>query len=181
MFRQCVLTMLWLISSSGVQAASDLPVTEGLVLWLDGADPAHMSLDAQNRVSRWQDKSGQTHDVSLDDPAAASLPLRVENAINGHSVLRFNGASAFTGRAIRTAKGPVTVFVVSRRLPDQAGGKAWQRLFSSRPQPVDNDNVAPNFGLSVQQTGAYAPTVAFLETTNVPIGPFAVARNVVGT
>ena len=185
MFRQYVLTVLWLMLSAGVQinaqASADLPVTDGLVLWLDGADAVHMTLDAQNRVSRWHDKSGQSNDVSLDDPAAASLPLRVENALNGRSVLRFNGASAFTGQAIRTSKGSVTVFVVSRRLPDQAGGKAWQRLFSSRPQLADNDNVAPNFGLSVQQTGAYAPTVAFLETTNVPIGPFAVARNVVGT
>jgi len=70
---------------------------------------------------------------------------------------------------------------VSRRTTDQAGGKAWQRLFSSRPQTADNDNVAPNFGISLQQTTAYDSIISFLELSDVPIGPYAVGRNVVGT
>jgi beta-glucanase (GH16 family) len=173
--------MIVLILSGGALHAADRPTGEGLVLWLDADDPAAMTLDAQNQVLRWHDKSAGGNDVSVDNGAASALPLRVSNALNGRTVVRFSGLSAFAGPAIRTTRGPVTVFVVSRRLPEQAGGKAWQRLFSSRPQLADNDNVAPNFGISVQQTSAYEPTLAFLESSDVPIGPFAVARNVVGT
>lgn len=177
MFRQCVI-WLCLLSTNALAAPM---VTEGLVLWLDGADPTHMSLDGQNGVLSWRDKSPRAVNVSLDNPAASALPTLVNDAINGRSVVRFSGVSAFIGPSIRSGTGPVSVFVVSRRLPEQAGGKAWQRLFSSRPQLADNDNVAPNFGLSVQQTTAYEPAIAFVEATDVPIGPFAVARNVVGT
>jgi hypothetical protein len=177
---RCMLFVLLLLSV-GANANIPGPVTEGLVLWLDGNDPAAMTLEGQNQVVRWLDKSGKGNDVTVDNRAAATLPTRVDNALNGHGVVRFSGTAAFMGQAIRTSKGPVTVFVVSRRLPEQAGGKAWQRLFSSRPQLADNDNVAPNFGISVQQTSAYEPALALLETSDVPIGPFAVARNVVGT
>jgi beta-glucanase (GH16 family) len=172
---------IFVLLSSGVQADSSRPTDDGLVLWLDAADPATLTLDEQHRVLRWRDKSAKGIAVQVDRGDAPSLPLLVNNALNGKSVVRFNGTAAFYGPAIRTTKGPASVFVVSRRLPEQAGGKAWQRLFSSRPQLADNDNVAPNFGISVEQTTAYDPTLAFLESNDVPIGPFAVARNVLGT
>lgn len=176
----------WLLLALTLLAASaraelERPTADGLVLWLDADDPAAMTLDARNQLLRWHDKSTHGHHVEVDNPKAVTLPLRVSDALNGRGVVRFSGTAAFSGAAIRTGKGPVTVFVVSRRLPEQAGGKAWQRLFSSRPQLADNDNVAPNFGISVQQTTAYPATLAFLEANDVPIGPFAVARNVVGT
>lgn len=179
MRRLCWLALLAALAF-GAQAAPERPPSAGLALWLDGADAAQMTLDGQRHVLRWHDKSGQGHDVSVDNPAAGSLPVLADNALNGHSVVRLSGDSAFFGKAIRSAKGPVAVFVVSQRQPEQAGGKAWQRLFSSRPQVADNDNVAPNFGLSVQQTSAYAPRLAVLEMAEVPIGPYAVGRNVVG-
>jgi beta-glucanase (GH16 family) len=181
MSRLAWLLLALMVLSTGAHAALERPTSEGLVLWLDADDPAAMTLDAQSQILRWRDKAAKGNDVDVDNPKAATLPLRVSNALNGRAVVRFNGTAAFVGKAIRTAKGPVTVFVVSQRLPEQAGGKAWQRLFSSRPQLADNDNVAPNFGISVQQTTAYVPTLALLESNDVPIGPFAVARNVVGT
>lgn len=160
--------------------ASPQPLANGLVLWLDAADASKMTLDAHSHLLRWYDKSGKSNDVSVDDAASASLPLRVENAMNGHAVVRLSGASAFLGKTIRAAKGPVTVLIVSRRLTGQSGGETWQRLFSSRPRIADNDNVAPNFAISVQQTNAYDPSLFFLELDEVPIGPYAVGRNVVG-
>lgn len=161
--------------------ASPTPLANGLVLWLDAADASKMTLDGHSRLLRWHDKSGKSNDASVDDAANTALPLRVENAMNGHAVVRFSGASAFLGKAIRAEKGPVTVLVVSRRLSEQSSAETWQRLFSSRPQIADNDNVAPNFAISVQQTTAYDPTLFFLELNNVPIGPYAVGRNVVGS
>ncbi|WP_256591077.1 MULTISPECIES: family 16 glycosylhydrolase [unclassified Pseudomonas] len=169
------------MSACSAIAASAKPPVDGLILWLDAADSSSISLNAQHRVQRWHDKSGHSNDVSADNAAPAKLPELVANALNGHAVVRLNGTAAFSGKALRRAKGSVTVLIVSRRMPEQAGGKAWQRLFSSRPQMADNDNVAPNFGISVQQTSAYEPALAFLETSDVPIGPYAVGRNVVGT
>ncbi|MFW0758993.1 family 16 glycosylhydrolase [Pseudomonas sp. H11T01] len=181
MLRSFLLLALLASVASYALGATPHPLATGLVLWLDAADASTMKLDAQNRLPLWHDKSGKSNDVTVDDAAGASLPQRVANAMNGHSVVRFGGASGFLGKTIRAAKGPVTVLIVSRRLTDQAGGKAWQRLFSSRPQIADNDNVAPNFGISVQQTTAYEPTISFLELNDVPIGPYAVGRNVVGS
>jgi len=181
MIRQWLLGLISISLMFEASAAPSRPPTEGLVLWLDGAQASSVSLNEQGRVLRWRDKSGHGNDVSADKAAASALPEYVSAALNGHGVVRFSGTAAFSAQAVRNARGPVTVFVVSRRLPEQAGGKAWQRLFSSRPQLADNDNVAPNFGISVQQTTAYEPAVAFLETSDVPIGPLAVGRNVVGT
>ncbi|MFY0731793.1 family 16 glycosylhydrolase [Pseudomonas sp. NFX15] len=181
MLRECWLVLLLATLASCAHAAPARPVSDGLVLWLDGADRASMTLDGQNRVLRWHDKSGKAFDANVDNPAATSLPLRVDNALNGNAVVRFSGVSAFLGKAIRTAKGPVTVLMVSRRLPEQAGGDTWQRQFSSRPRVADNDNVLPNFALSVEKTSAFEPTLDVLELNDVPIGPYAVGRNVVGT
>ncbi|AWY38578.1 glycoside hydrolase [Pseudomonas putida] len=181
MIRECLLGFFLMCMMFEVSAATSRPPAEGLVLWLDGADASNLSLNQQGRVLSWLDKSGHGNDVNADNAAPGALPEYVSAAINGHGVVRLNGTAAFSAKALRSAKGPVTLLVVSRRLPEQAGGKAWQRLFSSRPQLADNDNVAPNFGISVQQTTAYEPALAFLEAGDVPIGPLAVGRNVVGT
>ena len=117
---RCLLLVLLLLSA-GANANIPRPVTDGLVLWLDGNDPASMTLEGQNQVVRWLDKSGKGNDVVVDNRAATTLPTRVDNALNGHGVVRFSGTAAFMGQAIRTSKGPVTVFVVSRRLPDVRG------------------------------------------------------------
>ncbi|MFJ2484743.1 family 16 glycosylhydrolase [Pseudomonas sp. NPDC087639] len=170
-----------LLSVSMVCNAAPAPPgapTTGLVLWLDADDASTMTLDTQNRIKRWNDKSGKSNHATVDN--AASPPQRMANALNGHSVVRFSGASAFLGKALRSAKGPVTVLIVSRRLPDQAEVDPWQRLFSSGPQIAQNDNVLPNFAISLQQTTAYAPTVSVLELYDVPIGPYAIGRSAVG-
>jgi beta-glucanase (GH16 family) len=171
--------LVLLLAFSRVCEAAQSPPTSGLVLWLDGADTTTMTLGAQDSVQRWNDKSGKSHHASVDD--AASKPQRMANALNGHSVVRFSGVSGFLGKTIRSAKGPVTVLVVSRRLPEQAEVDPWQRLFSSRPQSAHNDNVLPNFAISLQQTTAYAPIVSVLELYDVPIGPYAVGRNALGS
>jgi beta-glucanase (GH16 family) len=181
MYREGWWVLILVLIACSLQAAPSRPASEGLVLWLDAADAASMTLNGQERVLLWRDKSAKGNDASIDNPAAASLPVRIDNAMNGHAVVRFDGTSAFLGKAIRTARGPMTLFVVSRRLPEQAAGDTWQRVFSSRPQQADNDNVAPNFAISIDQPTAFAPTLNFLELSDVPIGPYAVARNVVGT
>ncbi|WP_426620019.1 LamG domain-containing protein; glycoside hydrolase family 16 protein [Pseudomonas rustica] len=177
--RGALLIALLAVSMAG-NAASTPPAvpTTGLVLWLDAADPSTMTLDGQNRVRHWKDKSGKGNDASVDE--AIAPPQRMANALNSLPVVRFTGESGFLGTTLRSAKGPVTVLIVSRRLPEQAGSDPWQRLFSSRPQPSQNDNVLPNIAISLAQTDAYAPTVSVLELYDVPIGPYGVGRNAVG-
>lgn len=179
MFKECLLIVLLSVSLVGNAAQTPSPVpTNGLVLWLDAADATTMTLDAQNRLQRWSDKSAKANDATVD--GAASAPERITNTLNGHSIVRFSGVSGFLGNTLRKANGPVTVLIVSRRLPEHAPVDPWQRLFSSRPQTADNDNVLPNFAISLQQSDAYAPTISVLELQDVPIGPYAVGRNVVG-
>ncbi len=74
-----------------------------------------MTLDAQNHLQRWNDKSGKSSHATVDD--GASQPQRIANALNGHSVVRFSGVSGLLGKPIRTAKGPLTV---SGRVPSIA-------------------------------------------------------------
>ncbi|WP_460110565.1 hypothetical protein [Pseudomonas sp. S3_H04] len=176
LLRSLPALLLWVALTGN---AAQAPPNAGLVLWLDAADASSLTLDTQNRVQRWSDKSGQSHDARVDE--GTEQPQKIENAVNGHAVVRLSGTSAFMGKNIRSAKGPVTVLVVSRRLPEQAGVDPWQRLFSSRAQTADNDNVLPNFAISLAQTTAYEPTVSVLELQGVPIGPYAVGRNAVGT
>lgn len=173
---------LWLLGFALAGNAAPAPPgvpAAGLVLWLDAADAQSVQLDEQNRVLRWKDKSASGHDASADNPGVA--PQWLPDAVNGRAVVRFNGVSGLLGKAIRSAKGPVTVLVVSRRTAESAGADAWQRLFSSRPQTADNDNVLPNFAISLRDAAAYAINVSVLELYDVPIGPFGIGRNAVGT
>lgn len=179
MFKSSALLLLLAVSMAcnAAQAPPGVP-TSGLVLWLDAADASTMTLDAQNLVQQWRDKSGKSNHATVDN--GASQPQRMSNALNGQPVVRFNGVSGLLGKTIRNAKGPATVLIISRRLPEQAEVDPWQRLFSSRPVSAHNDNVLPNFAISLPQTTAYAPTVSVLEIYDVPIGPYAVGRNAIG-
>jgi len=79
---------------AGVSAA---PATEGLVLWLDAADPTGVACDAAGQVSRWADRSGREIHARQDDPARR--PQFVPDALGGKPVLRFgNGAHLNLGR-----------------------------------------------------------------------------------
>jgi hypothetical protein len=159
MIRRLVLASLCSLLCPLVNAASPPPT--GLVMWLDASDASSMTLDNQKRVQVWHDKSGSGNDVTLDAGAGSTavLPTLVSGAMNNQAVVRLGGSAAFIGKTIRAGKGAVTVLMVTRRNANQAGGKAWQRLISSRPLTASNDNVMPNFGISMQKTTAYASTL----------------------
>lgn len=83
-----------------------------LSLWLD-AD-ANVTFDGQNLVSTWGDLSGNGNDASA--VIAGSSPLFVANAINGHSVLRFDGTNQFLAANPTESlalTGDMTIFVVA--------------------------------------------------------------------
>lgn len=148
---------------------------EGLVLWLDASDAATVVRDAAGRVRQWRDKSGQGHDAVA--VGGASAPIWVEQAMNGKPVVRLGGAQDLGVAAIRNTTGPVSVFVVSQRLKEQASDQPWQRLVSSSDGSMENDNRSPNFCLSRAEGAAYEPVVSDLFDDGVKIAALSIGRN----
>lgn len=82
------------------------PTTDGLVLWLKAED---LSLNDDDPVASWADASGNGHDAGQ---ATASLrPVFKENILNGHPVVRFDGADDFLTGSLSAAPSAHTVFV----------------------------------------------------------------------
>ncbi|MBI5835019.1 MAG: right-handed parallel beta-helix repeat-containing protein [Armatimonadetes bacterium] len=96
-------------------------LTDGLQLWLDGADEATVSRDATGRVSAWADKSPARRRLTAGPGFSY-----VAAGLAGQGVVRGAGQSALTVGTIRAGLGPVAAFVVAQGLT--AGGPSWQRL-----------------------------------------------------
>ena len=79
---------VWL---SAGQSAPFIPTTiSGLGLWLDAADPTSVDRDLNDRVSVWQDKSGnETHATML---VSNYQPLYVPLAVAGQGALEFENS-----------------------------------------------------------------------------------------
>ncbi|NOY81386.1 MAG: family 16 glycosylhydrolase [Kiritimatiellaeota bacterium] len=151
----------------------------GLVLWLDAATADTIITDANGAVREWRDRSGAgNHAMSA---AGKGRPVLVRDAMNGKSVVRFDGRSRLEIPVIRDVPGSVSVFVVSRRLPDQASDVRWQRLLSSWDGGSAEDNETPNFCVcltSPKGTGeSYPPTVVDVYRQACKIGPITIGCN----
>jgi hypothetical protein len=124
----CVLTF--------TASAQNLTVTSGLQLWLR-AD-AGTSTGANNVVTGWADQSGQDNHAAQADEALA--PTLVADALNGHPVLRFDGADdyleVFDAESL-SFTGDLTTFFVAR-FDDFATFRAvWAKTVSNLPAPTD--------------------------------------------
>lgn len=97
------------------------PVTEGLVLWLDAAEPDTFELDAQGRVVRWEDRSGQR----VGSPPEPIPPDQAEGL-----VLWLDAAEP-TGFDVQ--EGPVS------RWRDRSGQGHDARALSGSPRRVEPD------------------------------------------
>jgi hypothetical protein len=101
-------------------------ITEGLVLWLDGADAATVQAGPDGLVQAWQDKSPQRLVARPVDPARS---VRwTATGLNGKSVMRGDGTGSLRVSGLKRAPGPLTMLLVSQA-PD-AAGPPWQRLIS---------------------------------------------------
>lgn len=69
------------------ETANRLPVTEGLSLWFDAADVGSVIRDANNRVSLWQDKSGNNNHAVQN--TLANRPTYATNSLNGLAAMNF--------------------------------------------------------------------------------------------
>jgi hypothetical protein len=129
------------------------PSRQGLRLWLDAADEKTVAAGADGLITRWLDKSGSDHHAAAGDGDAAR-PRLVPGAINGRAAVRFAGKAHLRVPEIRRERGDVTVFVVSRRLPEQASDEPWQRLLSAWDGQTKDDNVLPSLYVLFPESGA---------------------------
>jgi beta-glucanase (GH16 family) len=149
-------------------SAAEGPAREGLRLWLDASDAATLDV-CSNAVTRWRDKSGSNRHAQ-----AIGAPALLARDFNGHPALRLSGRDCFQLPPVADKPGPVTVFIVSRRTPEQAGGGGWQRLVSIRSGAAA-DNKPPNLCLSAEaQSDAYAPSVKVMSKDGVASGAVAI-------
>lgn len=83
-----------------------------LMLWLDAKDGGSLTIDQNNRVQGWQDKSGRNNSVS--QTSIVNRPTYVMEAQPG---LEFDGDSNFMTipNAFSMVSGTFTVFVVEKR------------------------------------------------------------------
>lgn len=87
----------------------DLPVKNGLVMWMDAADDSTFSYSSGTTVSQWRDKSGLNyHMVPLSaGPSRGSF-------LNSRKVLSFTTAQTIGSLSLNLETSENTVFVVSR-------------------------------------------------------------------
>lgn len=168
------------IAMLGTAAAvpADSPPSDGLVLWLDASDAATLAV-ADGSVVAWRDKSASARSCQSRGAGRATF---VADAMNGRGVVRFDGRVAFDtdlADVARTVPGPVNVFVVSRRVADQAGGPKWQRVVSNW-NGSGHDNAAPNSNVLAGRDGnsdAYGPVIDHATKSDATLAKLRIGGN----
>lgn len=180
--KYAIIPAAMIVVSSAMLCAQSLP-NEGLVLWLDAADPSTFELTANNEIKSWKDKSPAQHHAS----AETTGPLLI-NVAHGDGrgdsdsdekdsapYVRFTHTDQPTPLrlpALTEKLGPMTVFVVARRTGQQSGRGKWQRLFSIR-QPNKPDNKGNGIAMTLKQAGGdEAFPAAIYSFTKSSVGPY---------
>jgi hypothetical protein len=124
----CVLAAL-AISSFATRPVSAVPVTDGMVLWLDATDASTLFKDAAltmpalngDPIGGWMDKSGSGYHAT--QATEANQPVRNDTAMNGLAAVRFSAAEA-DGMTIDdglVVNRPYTAFIVNQYYGDTRG------------------------------------------------------------
>ena len=117
-------SLVWtgLLLASFCSQLMAVPVTDGLLLWLDATDPATLFQDSSfttpaspgDPIGGWVDKSGNDFHAYQDDEILQ--PVWDATAMNGQPAVRFSGFEA-DGMAIDDGlylERPYTVFIVNQ-------------------------------------------------------------------
>ena len=108
------------IASGG--GASTLPVTSGLVMWLQGDKGV---TTGGGGVSKWADQSGVGNDLVV----TSGNPTFSATGVSGHGYVGFDGVDDGLGRTgtvqLPTGAGKRSIFMVVRYDSDGWGGFAW--------------------------------------------------------
>lgn len=129
MIRQLVLSFTCFVCASGI-AMAQLPVTDGLQLWLDATDDTTVFDGGQKPgdgdfVDSWLDKSGNDYEAIVPD--IAGIPTYTTDGINGLPSVRFTGEFA-DGMIIDefSLERPYTAFVVNQYWGSDFRGRTLQ-------------------------------------------------------
>ena len=125
--------------------AQSLTVTEGLSLWLKADAGVTASVDGS--VTAWADQSGNANHAGQSD--ATMTPARVDNALNGKPVLRFDGTDDYLevpdSESLSNAGDLTTFFVI--KFDDFATYRAvWAKTSVNLPGSTDY-YALPNTGV----------------------------------
>jgi hypothetical protein len=101
--------VMCLDASQNKSYPTDLPVKNGLVMWMDAADDTTFSYSSGTTVTQWRDKSGLNNHMV---PISAG-PTR-SSALNSRKVLAFTTAQTIGSITFNMETSANTVFVVSR-------------------------------------------------------------------
>lgn len=123
------------VMMDGVSALTLVPQpSSNLVLWL--RSDAGLTVDGSNRVSVWEDQSGNGNHAT--PPTLTNSPTLSLRALNGLPTVQFNSTNAtrlsITNSAtLNPASGKVSVIAVTRRSSDTAVGRVLSKYISSSP------------------------------------------------
>ena len=134
-------------------ALTPVPVSSGLQLHLDAADPLTMftatsggsPVAANGAVARWEDKSGNGR--HLTQAISGSRPLRRTNQQNGFDAIELDGSNDFFAAAMSLAASNWTFFFAVK--PATASGDSGGRYFFDSETgrliiaQVDNNGAGP--------------------------------------
>ena len=101
---------------------TDLPVKNGLVMWMDAADDTTFSYSSGTTVSQWRDKSGFNYHMT---PTSAG-PTR-SSVLNSRKVLAFTSTQDIRNLSIDLRTSAYTIFGVTR----YSGGVPYRVLTST--------------------------------------------------
>ena len=101
--------VMCLDASNNKSYPTDLPVKNGLVMWMDAADDTTFSYSSGTTVTQWRDKSGLNNHCT---PLTAG-PTR-SSVLNSRKVLAFTTGQSIGSIAFNMETSANTVFVVSR-------------------------------------------------------------------
>jgi hypothetical protein len=101
--------VMCLDASQNKSYPTDLPVKNGLVMWMDAADDTTFSYSSGTTVSQWRDKSGFNYHMGpkVNGPTRSVV-------LNSRKVLAFTTAQTIGNNTINLSTSANTVFVVSR-------------------------------------------------------------------
>jgi hypothetical protein len=104
---------------------ADLPVKDGLVMWMDAADDTTFSYSSGSTISQWRDKSSFNYHMV---PVSAG-PTR-NSSINSRKTITITNAQQIGNLSINLQTSANTVFVVSR-LTGGANGRVLTAYYNN--------------------------------------------------
>ena len=123
-----------------ISEGSPIPIP---TLWLSAG--VGIVKDGDDKVSQWQDKSG--NDYHAEQEAQANKPTWQDNALNNRPCLHFNGSSNFLTGLMDSSEHPLTIFCVWEKYNTSKAA-----LFSNITALTHDTILVGNYGIPPNST-----------------------------